>query len=76
MSKATHLIRKDETMKFVKMKTGNKKPWTLEERQYMLAHHKDMFVEDIAGVLGRTAKAVSNKAFRMGCSFKSQPKGI
>jgi len=50
-----------------------KKRWTLEDMRYMLAHHKDMYIEDIALALGRTVKASKDKAFLMGCSIKSKP---
>jgi len=50
-----------------------KKRWTLEDMKYMLAHHKDMYIDDIALELGRTLKATKDKAFLMGCSIKSKP---
>ena len=49
-----------------------KKRWTIEDMKYLLAHSKNMFVEDIALELGRTDKAVKDKAFLMGCSIQSK----
>jgi hypothetical protein len=49
-----------------------KKRWTLADMKYMLAHHKDMYIDDIALHLGRTTKAAQDKAFLMGCSFKTK----
>jgi len=54
--------------------TGNKNPWSREEMQYILDHHKENFVEELAVHLGRTVSAVKGKAHAMGCSIKS--KGI
>jgi len=51
---------------------AHKKRWTLEDMQYMLLHHKDMYIDDIALHLGRTLKAAQDKAFLMGCSFKTK----
>ena len=49
-----------------------KKRWSKEDMQYLLNHSKNMFVEDIALQLGRTTKAVKDKAFLMGCSIQSK----
>lgn len=49
-----------------------KKRWTLADMKYMLAHHKDMYIDDIALHLGRTLKATKDKAFLMGCSIQSK----
>ena len=65
-------IRKPETMHLEKLGTGNKKRWTREDMQYLLKHSKNMFVDDIALQLGRTIKAVKDKAFLMGCSITSK----
>ena len=51
-----------------------KKRWAIEDQQYLLTNSTAMFVEDIALALGRTVKAVKDKAFLMGCSIKSKPK--
>jgi len=51
-----------------------RKRWTLVDMQYMLANHKEMYIEDIALYLDRTVKACKDKAFLMGCSIKSKPK--
>lgn len=56
---------------FKPLNTGNRKPWTLEERQYMLAHHTDMYIENIAKHLGRTLAATKSKASTMGCSIRT-----
>lgn len=61
------------------VRTNNHKPlWNegndLDDQHYLLLHHKDMYVEDIAVQLDRTVKAVKDKAFLMGCSVKSKPK--
>ena len=50
-----------------------KKRWTLPDMKYMLAHHTEMYIEDIALHLGRTVKACKGKAYLMGCSIKSKP---
>jgi len=50
-----------------------KKRWTREDMRYMLAHHEDMYIEDIALELGRTVKATKGKAYLMGCSIQSKP---
>ena len=55
-----------------RMDAAEKRKWTREEMQYLLKHHKEMYIEDIAEHLGRTVKATKNKAFRMGCSIKSK----
>ncbi len=64
--------------KFQTMSEGNKRPWDehndLDDQHYLLLHHKDMYVEDIAVKIDRTVKAVKDKAFLMGCSVKSKPK--
>ena len=51
-----------------------KRKWSLEDRQYLLKHSKNMFIEDIALHLDRTTKAVKDKAFLMGCSIQSKGK--
>ena len=56
------------------LSSGEKRRWTLDQRKYLLAHHKDMYIEDIALELGKSLTATKNKAFRMGCSIKSKPK--
>ena len=56
------------------LSSGEKRKWPLDQRKYLLAHHKDMYIEDIALALGRSLTATKNKAFRMGCSIKSKPK--
>ena len=53
-----------------------KKRWTLADMQYMLAHHEDMYIDDIALHLGRTLKASKDKAFLMGCSIKSKSENV
>jgi len=53
-----------------------KKRWTLADMKYMLAHHEDMYIDDIALHLGRTLKATKDKAFLMGCSIQSKPSEI
>ena len=53
-----------------------KKRWTLADMQYMLAHHEDMYIDDIALHLGRTLKASKDKAFLMGCSIKSKSENL
>ncbi len=58
-----------------RMDAAEKRKWTLEQRKFLLAHHKEMFIEDIAEACGKTTSATINKAFRMGCSIKSKPKG-
>ena len=45
-----------------------------DDQHYLLQHHKDMYVEDIAIALHRTVGAVKSKASLMGCSIKSKPK--
>jgi len=49
-----------------------KKRWTRDDMKYMLLHHKEMYIEDIALHLGRTVKAAKDKAYLMGCSIKSK----
>jgi len=49
--------------------------WSREDMQYLLKHHKTMYIDDIALHLGRTLKATKAKAYLMGCSFKSKPTG-
>lgn len=56
------------------MDSAIKRRWSREDMQYILLNHEEMFVEDMALELGRTAKATKDKAFMMGCSIKS--KGI
>ena len=56
------------------MSKGNKRPWSDDDMRYVLAHHKNMFLEDIAEQLNRTEHALENKASHMGCSLKSKPK--
>jgi hypothetical protein len=71
-----HVVKapsKPETMRLRTMASGNKNNWNIDEQHYLLLHHKDMFIEDIAEELGRTVKATKNKAFRMGCSIKIKP---
>lgn len=48
------------------------KKWLEEEQRYLLDHHEDMYIEDIASVLNKSVKAVENKAQRMGCSIKTK----
>ena len=60
-------------MVFASLATGVKNLWSREEQQFLLDHHKTMFIEDIAARLGRTVKATKCKACHMGCPFKSQP---
>lgn len=48
-----------------------KKRWSREDMQYLLANHKELYIEDIALHLGRTTKATKDKAFLMGCSIQS-----
>ena len=63
---------------FEDMAAKTKRPWNenndLDDQHYLLLHHKDMYVEDIAVYLNRTVKAVKGKAHLMGCSIKSKPK--
>ncbi len=54
------------------MASGNNKQWPIEHQKYILTNHKKMYIEDIADYVGRTVKATSDKAFRMGCSIKSK----
>ncbi len=61
-----------DTMDLSNMGHGGKKRWSKEDMQYLLAHSKNLFVEDIALKLGRTIKAVKDKAFLMGCSIQSK----
>ena len=69
-------IRKPETMNLPPRSTaGGKKRWNRVDMQYLLANHKTMYVEDLALQLGRTVKSIKDKAFLMGCSIKSKPKG-
>lgn len=71
-------VKQSKEFIFQLMSTGNKRPWDDgsegSDQHYLLAHHKDMYVEDIAEHLNRTVKATKHKATRMGCSFKSKPK--
>ena len=60
---------------FKPLAAGNKHPWSRDEMKFLLANHTEMYIEDIAKHLGRAIKATKNKAFRMGCSIKSKPKG-
>lgn len=53
-----------------------KNRWTVDDMKYMLAHHKDMYIDDIALYLGRTLKASKDKAFLMGCSIKSKSENV
>jgi len=64
-----------DKMLFRTMATGNKRNWTDDEARFILKNSKTMFIEDMAVELDRTVGAVTNKAFRMGCSIKSKPKG-
>ena len=49
-----------------------KNPWSREHMQFLLEHHTDMYIDDIALELGRTLKATKAKAYLMGCSIKSK----
>ena len=67
--------------KFQTRSEGNARPWNawetgkdMNDQHYLLLHHKDMYVEDIAIALHRTVGAVKSKASLMGCSIKSKPK--
>lgn len=70
-------VKQSKDFLFQDMAAHTKHPWNenndLDDQHYLLLHHKDMYVEDIAEYLGRTVKAVKSKAFLMGCSFKSKP---
>jgi len=65
-------VRKPDTMKLPPSKAGGKKRWSRPDMQYLLANSKTMYVEDLALQLGRTVKAIKDKAFLMGCSVKSK----
>ncbi len=60
------------------MSVGNKRPWddgtANSDQHFLLAHHSEMFIEDMAEWLKRTPAAVQIKAAKMGCSMKSKPK--
>ena len=58
---------------YLPLSVAVKNKWTEDEKKYLLLHHKDMFIEDIAAELGRAITATKSKAFRMGCSIKSKP---
>jgi len=62
----------NDTMHLPPQDGAVKKRWTLDDMKYMLANHKEMYIDDIALHLGRTVKACKDKAFLMGCSFKSK----
>ena len=64
--------RKRETMHFREMATGNKNRWGYDREKFLLDNHKTMYIEDIATHVGKTVKATKDKAFRMGCSYKSK----
>lgn len=49
--------------------------WGADAERFILDNHKEMYIEDIAVAVNRTRGATVNKAFRMGCSIKSKPKG-
>lgn len=49
-----------------------KKPWTLEELEYLCEHYADNFSQDIAHTLGRTMSSVYMKAQLMGLKKSPQ----
>lgn len=54
------------------MSDGVKNPWAKEERQYVLKHHADMYIEDIAEHLNRPVPATKQQAFVIGCGYYSR----
>ncbi len=65
---------KDNTMFLPPMDSAVTGKWSEEDMRYVLLHHEDMYIEDIAIVVHRTTKATKDKAERMLCSIKSKPK--
>lgn len=59
---------------YAPLSEGVKGTWTTRQMKYLLDNHKDMYIEDIAKAVGKSALATKNKAFRMGCSIQSKPK--
>lgn len=56
-----------------KMSAKVRNLWTDDERRFILKHHKDMFIEDIAEALGRPVSSTTNTAYKIGCSTKRKP---
>ncbi|MEE8208395.1 MAG: hypothetical protein V3T88_05520 [Nitrosomonadaceae bacterium] len=69
-----YIERKDETMFFNPMDSAVRGRWSDDMKRFLLKHHEDMYIEDIAEVVGKTVKATKDKAERMMCSIKSKPK--
>lgn len=64
----------EDNMHMPSMDDRIKGRWSRGDMQYLLKHHKDMYIDDIALELGRTLVAAKAKAFLMGCSIKSKGK--
>lgn len=65
----------DGAGEYAPLSAGVSNKWTSEQMHYVLANHTREYVEDMAIAVGKTTKAVKNKAYNMGCSIQSKPTG-